>query len=90
MTSWASTGTSTSTKVAGASATKRCRATSTRRGASAGEELAIEATREVLALAGSDAGHIFNLGHGVLPATDPDVLAAVVKVVHEEGKAGVR
>ncbi len=55
----------------------------------AGEELAIEATREVLALAGRDAGHIFNLGHGVLPATDPDVLAAVVQVVHEEGKAGV-
>ncbi|MGC2168276.1 MAG: uroporphyrinogen decarboxylase family protein, partial [Acidimicrobiales bacterium] len=56
----------------------------------AGADLAIEATREVLALAGHDAGHIFNLGHGVLPATDPDVLAAVVKVVHEEGKAGVR
>ena len=25
----------------------------------------------------------------MLPATDPDVLAAVVKVVHDEGKAGV-
>jgi hypothetical protein len=24
-----------------------------------------------------------------LPATDPDVLAAVVKVVHDEGKAGL-
>jgi uroporphyrinogen decarboxylase len=54
-----------------------------------GETLAIEATREVLAKAGSDAGHIFNLGHGVLPSTDPDVLAAVVRVVHDEGKAGV-
>jgi uroporphyrinogen decarboxylase len=54
-----------------------------------GEALAIEATREVLAKAGADAGHIFNLGHGVLPSTDPDVLAAVVRVVHEEGKAGV-
>jgi uroporphyrinogen decarboxylase len=54
-----------------------------------GEALAIEATREVLAKAGADAGHIFNLGHGVLPATDPDVLAAVVRVVHDEGKAGV-
>ena len=53
------------------------------------EEMAIEATREVLALAGSEAGYIFNLGHGVLPATDPDVLAAVVKVVHDEGKAGL-
>jgi uroporphyrinogen decarboxylase len=55
----------------------------------AGEELAIEATREVLALAGTDGGYIFNLGHGVLPATNPDVLTAVVKAVHEEGKAGV-
>jgi uroporphyrinogen decarboxylase len=53
------------------------------------EAMAIDATREVLALAASDAGYIFNLGHGVLPATDPDVLAAVVKVVHEEGRAGV-
>jgi uroporphyrinogen decarboxylase len=53
-------------------------------------KLAIEATREVLAKAGTSAGHIFNLGHGVLPATDPDVLAAVVRVVHEEGKAGLK
>jgi uroporphyrinogen decarboxylase len=43
-----------------------------------------------LAKAGTEAGHIFNLGHGVLPQSDPDVLAAIVRVVHEEGKAGVR
>jgi uroporphyrinogen decarboxylase len=55
----------------------------------AGETLALEATREVLASAGRDAGHIFNLGHGVLPSSDPDVLAAVVRLVHEEGMAGV-
>lgn len=55
-----------------------------------GETLAIEAAREVLARAGSEPGHIFNLGHGVLPSTDPAVLEAVVHVVHEEGKAGVR
>jgi uroporphyrinogen decarboxylase len=54
-----------------------------------GEELAIEAAREVLDKAGTSPGYIFNLGHGVLPATDPDVLAAVVRVVHEEGKAGL-
>lgn len=53
-------------------------------------ELAREAAREVLARAGTDAGHVFNLGHGVLPQTNPDVLADVVRVVHEEGKAGVR
>jgi len=28
-------------------------------------------------------GHIFNLGHGVLPSTDPDVLTRVVELVHE-------
>jgi uroporphyrinogen decarboxylase len=34
---------------------------------------------------GADAeGHIFNLGHGVLPDTDPDVLTRIVELVHEE------
>ncbi|MBW8173404.1 uroporphyrinogen decarboxylase [Ornithinimicrobium sp. Arc0846-15] len=28
-------------------------------------------------------GHIFNLGHGVLPSTDPAVLTRVVELVHE-------
>jgi uroporphyrinogen decarboxylase len=36
----------------------------------------------VLADARSLPGHIFNLGHGVLPDTDPDVLHAVVDQVH--------
>jgi uroporphyrinogen decarboxylase len=39
--------------------------------------------REVLAL-GGQRGHIFNLGHGVLPSTDPDQLARLVDLVHEE------
>jgi len=55
-----------------------------------GEELAVEAAREVLAKAGTAAGHIFNLGHGVLPTTDPAALEAVVRVVHDEGRAGVQ
>jgi len=55
-----------------------------------GVELGVQAAREVLSRVGTDAGHIFNLGHGVLPSTDPDVLSAVVKVVHDEGRAGVR
>jgi uroporphyrinogen decarboxylase len=28
-------------------------------------------------------GHVFNLGHGVLPETDPDVLARLTNLVHE-------
>ncbi len=54
------------------------------------EALGVAAAREVLASAGTAGGHIFNLGHGVLPETNPDVLAAIVRVVHDEGKAGVR
>jgi uroporphyrinogen decarboxylase len=41
--------------------------------------------REVLSAAGDQPGHIFNLGHGVLPETDPGVLGAVVDLVHAEG-----
>jgi uroporphyrinogen decarboxylase len=36
----------------------------------------------VLASGARTPGHVFNLGHGVLPATDPDVLARVVDLVH--------
>ena len=56
----------------------------------AGIELGVGAAREVLARAGRESGYIFNLGHGVLPSTDPAVLEAVVRVVHDEGRAGVR
>ncbi|WP_250545794.1 uroporphyrinogen decarboxylase [Paenarthrobacter sp. DKR-5] len=38
--------------------------------------------REVLAAGQSAPGHVVNLGHGVPPETDPDVLTAVVKLVH--------
>ena len=41
-----------------------------------------EQTRRVLADAQRLEGHIFNLGHGVLPQTDPDVLARIVELVH--------
>jgi uroporphyrinogen decarboxylase len=33
------------------------------------------------------AGHIFNLGHGVQPDTDPGILQAVVDLVHERTRA---
>ena len=29
-------------------------------------------------------GHVFNLGHGVLPGSDPDVLHRIVDLVHEQ------
>jgi uroporphyrinogen decarboxylase len=45
-----------------------------------------EATRDVLRRGASAPGHIFNLGHGVLPETDPDTLKVVVDIVHEEGR----
>lgn len=47
------------------------------------EDLRAQA-RWVLAQAGGRPGHIFNLGHGVLPATDPDQLRRLVELVHEE------
>jgi uroporphyrinogen decarboxylase len=46
-------------------------------------------TRAVLGAAGTRAGHVFNLGHGVLPETDPGILEQVVDLVHAEGRAGV-
>ena len=41
---------------------------------------------DVLARAGGRPGHIFNLGHGVLPETDPAVLGRLVELVH--GRVG--
>ncbi|MGA2522026.1 MAG: uroporphyrinogen decarboxylase [Acidimicrobiales bacterium] len=44
-------------------------------------------TRDVLRRGGGT-GHVFNLGHGVLPDTDPDVLARVVDLVHATPPGG--
>jgi len=38
--------------------------------------------RRILAEGEAARGHVFNLGHGVLPETDPDVLTRVVDIVH--------
>jgi uroporphyrinogen decarboxylase len=40
------------------------------------------AATDVLGQAGGRPGHVFNLGHGVLPDTDPAVLQRVVDLVH--------
>ena len=52
----------------------------------AGADVALDKARDVLRRAGGHRGHIFNLGHGVLPNTDPEVLERVVELVHTEGK----
>ena len=41
------------------------------------------AAAAVLTEAGSAPGHIFNLGHGIWPDTDPDAVARLVDFVHE-------
>ncbi len=41
------------------------------------------AALDVLARAGGRPGHVFNLGHGVLPETNPDDLRRLVELVHE-------
>ena len=39
--------------------------------------------KEVLRQAAGHPGHIFNLGHGVLPETPPEHAVALVETVHE-------
>jgi uroporphyrinogen decarboxylase len=40
------------------------------------------AAEDVLARAGGRPGHVFNLGHGVIPETNPDDLTRLVELVH--------
>ncbi|GAA1924865.1 uroporphyrinogen decarboxylase [Nocardioides marmoribigeumensis] len=46
-------------------------------------EVMLARASEVLEAGAAAPGHIFNLGHGVLPATDPDQLARLTDHVHE-------
>jgi uroporphyrinogen decarboxylase len=50
----------------------------------AGWAAASAGMREILLQAAGRPGHIFNLGHGVMPGTDPDVLKRLVDGVHAE------
>ena len=45
-------------------------------------DVVAEAAADVIARGRAASGHVFNLGHGVLPETDPDVLARLVDFVH--------
>jgi uroporphyrinogen decarboxylase len=44
---------------------------------------------DVLARAGGRPGHVFNLGHGVLPETEPDAITRLARLVRERTEAGV-
>ena len=44
------------------------------------------AAGQVLREAGGAPGHIFNLGHGIWPHTDPDAVARLIDVVHERSQ----
>jgi len=50
----------------------------------AGWEVIEERARDVVARGRTAEGHVFNLGHGVLPETDPGVLARLADFVHDE------
>jgi uroporphyrinogen decarboxylase len=52
-------------------------------------DVVADEARDVLSRAGTEPGHVFNLGHGVLPETDPGILEQLVELVHREGRAGV-
>jgi uroporphyrinogen decarboxylase len=45
---------------------------------------ALAATDDVLARAGGRPGHVFNLGHGILPSTPLDHVQAVARYVHRQ------
>jgi len=48
-------------------------------------KIVADRVRDVLARSGGHPHYVFNLGHGVLPAADPAILAQVVQLVHAEG-----
>jgi uroporphyrinogen decarboxylase len=54
----------------------------------AGWEATAEGAMTVLDQAAGRPGHIFNLGHGVLPRTDTDLLRRLVDLVHETTARG--
>lgn len=54
----------------------------------AGYDALVPPTEELLQSMRGDPGYIFNLGHGVLPMTEPIVLKELVDLVHRQGQRG--
>jgi uroporphyrinogen decarboxylase len=49
-------------------------------------EVLLDRARQVLEAGAAAPGHIFNLGHGVIPSTDPDQLARLTHFVQEHSR----
>lgn len=48
------------------------------------------AVEDIIARAAGRPGHIFNLGHGVLPMTSPEIIQRVARLVHSASAARLR
>ena len=46
-------------------------------------EIIAEKVKTILHKYGAGSGHVFNLGHGILPDINPDHVKAMVDAVHE-------
>lgn len=53
----------------------------------ANPEVIVEKTKNILQKYGNGSGHVFNLGHGILPDINPDNVKAMVDAVHEFSRA---
>jgi uroporphyrinogen decarboxylase len=56
----------------------------------AGSDVAVSRADRILRKVAGRPGHIFNVGHGILPETDPQVIRAVVEHVHSIDLSALR
>jgi len=52
----------------------------------ASPDVIIDSVKKVMTDFGTDPGHVFNLGHGIHPAVNPDHLGVVIDTVHKTGR----